>query len=212
MDTKLSDFRVTPADKSGALAFYARVAKNYESHVNSNPLLRFFRRRERSAIEKLLKLDERVRSLIDVGCGAGIWSRYAKERGLYVKAVDANVEMVENIRPFVDESEVVDLDEWKPTAKFDRVVCTGVLEFVLHPEKAMQTLCSLVAPQGRLVILANVSGPVGIYYRIEKALIGVRVNLFSKQWLIEQASRCGLKLIERIRPLPSNAVYAFINS
>ena len=208
-DSRNTNFRVTLADKTSALAYYAKIAKKYESHVNGNALLRYFRRKERKSIEHFLHIDSHTKSLIDVGCGSGTWAKYAKERGLKVKAVDANEAMVKALQPLVDEVEVIDLDTWDPKQKFDRVVCAGVLDFVLDPEKAMKTLCQLVAPGGRLVLLVPDSGPFGLYYRMEKALIGVKVNLYSQKWLTEQAQKHGLSLVGRKRPLPSNVTYAF---
>lgn len=202
-------FRVTESDKEKALAYYSAIATDYEGHVSRSRLLTFFRTRERDAIQKLLALEQAPETLIDVGCGNGTWALFAKAKGLRVKGVDASEKMLERLRARIDEVEVIDLDSWVPDKQYDRVVCAGVLDFVLSPERAFATLCRLVKPGGRLVILVPRTGIFGLYYRFEKALIRVRVNLFSRNWLKTQAERNGLRWVDAIVPLPTNIAVGF---
>jgi SAM-dependent methyltransferase len=204
----LGDFRVTESDKRKALAYYSNISHDYEGVVSANPILRFFRRREREAIESYLDI-HRAKSLADVGCGSGTWALHGKQNGLWVKAIDANERMLDRLKTKVDATEVADIDGWSPKETYDRVVCAGVLDFVLSPEKAFESLCKAVAPGGRLVILVPRTGFWGNYYRLEKALIRVRVNLYSPRWLEAEARKYGLILVGKRVPLPSNLVAAF---
>lgn len=205
----MREFRVTESDKIKALQYYSTISHDYEGVVSANPVLRFFRKRERDAIERFLEIGPATKSLVDVGCGSGTWALYGKSRGLAVTALDANPQMLERLRAKVDATDVADLDQWEPSTTYDRVVCAGVLDFVLSPERAFASLCKAVAPGGRLVLLVPRTGFWGLYYRLEKALIRVRVNLYSPAWLDAEARKHGLIPAGKRIPLPSNLVAAY---
>src|SRR5207237_784865 len=78
------------------------------------------------------------------------------------------------------------------------------LDFVADVEEAFANLCALVAPGGWLVVLAPSAGPGGWLYKAEKALFGLRVNLFEPTWLKERACYYGLSPAGLCRPLPGN--------
>jgi hypothetical protein len=90
------------------------------------------------------------------------------------------------------------------------VVCSGALDFVVHPEIAFRNLCHLVLPGGRLVIQVPRASVGGRLYSLGvRACCGFRINLFTVHWLTRQAKRWGLKLIRSQRPLPYNLVALF---
>ncbi|HWE25499.1 MAG TPA: methyltransferase domain-containing protein [Myxococcales bacterium] len=189
-------------EKKRALSYYSRIADGYHRRVARGPLSPL-RQRERTTVLELARLVPGL-SLADVGCGSGYYALEAKRRGLRVCAIDAVPEMLEQLDGRVDEVHLRDLDFLVPWHAFDRVICAGVLDFVANAEKAFANLCGLVAPGGWLVVLAPCAGPRGWLYRVEKALFGLRVNLFEPGWLQERARRCGLRPAELRRPLPVN--------
>jgi hypothetical protein len=90
------------------------------------------------------------------------------------------------------------------------VVCSGALDFVVHPEIAFRSLCHLALPGGRLVIQVPRASVGGRLYSLGvRACCGFRINLFTVHWLTRQAKRWGLKLIRSQRPLPYNLVALF---
>jgi SAM-dependent methyltransferase len=201
-------FHATLADKERALDHFRRVAPSYDALV-SRGLLGPLRRRERAAVLQLAAFDDPLHSVIDVGAGNGFYARKAKQAGLYVCATDAVDAMTEGLRGAVDAVLVADIETLSSPRTYDRVICAGVLDFVALPDLAMKNLASLVAPGGRLVLLVSCRSFGGLLYRLEKLFIGVRVNLFEKQWLIEHAARHGLTLRAYLRPLPWNAALSF---
>ncbi len=204
------EFRVGPIDKKRAIDYYESLSKNYNISVAKGPL-GVLRDRERGAILELAALqDSANQSLIDVGCGGGFYALAGKRLGLKVTAVDLASGMIERLHGHVDETYVSDLDSLEIGAEFDVVICSGVLDFVLSPERSFQNLCKLVAPGGRLIIQAPRSGLFGWIYRLEKRLLGIQVNLYSAHWFKEEGRARGLKLMECRYPLPTNQVVLLV--
>jgi SAM-dependent methyltransferase len=117
--------------------------------------------------------------------------------------------MVERVRPHVDAAEVGDVERLAPGRTYDIVLCCGVLDFVVDPERAFENLCALCAPGGRLVVLVPRAGLGGLYYRLEKWLVGFDVNVYRREWLVERARRRGLVLRGAHHPLPTNMALMF---
>jgi len=202
------EFRVQLEDKQKAIDYFESVSKDYDGTV-SKGILKIPRDLERAVVLKYAKLDQPGASLIDVGCGAGYYSLEAKKAGMEVWAVDASPGMVLRLQNKVDFTEVVDIETMEFDKKFDRVVCAGVLDFVLNPDKAFRNLCKLVAPGGRLIVLSPRKGLGGLFYRVEKHFFGIHINLFTLKWLRTIAEENGLVLRAHEHPLPTNMAVLF---
>ena len=202
------EFLVQDSDKRKAIDYFERASSDYHETV-SKGILVHFRNRERSKVLELLSLDQPNLSVIDVGCGAGFYSFTAKKLGLSVHAVDMSPGMLKKLEGLVDKVSNWDIETMPTDLKYDRVVCAGVLDFVQKPEVAFANLCKLVNENGRLVILCPRKGLGGLFYRCEKYFFGIRVNLFTKDWLSKQAAEHGLKLTKVFYPLPTNMALLF---
>lgn len=203
-----TEFRVRAGDKKKAIDYFESVSGDYDGTV-SKGILKIPRERERAAVIELAALNEPGASLIDVGCGAGFYSLLAKQAGMKVHSVDMSPGMVKRLEGQVDRAEVADIETINTQIKYDRVVCAGVLDFVMNPERAFLNLCDLLAPGGRLVILCPRKGPGGLLYRVEKFFFGIHINLYTKEWLSQIAETKGLKLIQYSHPLPTNMALLF---
>ncbi len=206
---KTSSFKVVENDKKRAISHFSRLARTYEAHVNRG-LLRLLRQRERTAILKEAHLDVPGEWLLDVGCGSGYYSWIGKKNGLLVHAIDASREMLRLVQDIADQTELADIETFQPNRVYDRVICAGVLDFVVDPERAFRNLCRLVNQNGRLIVLAPKRGMGGIYYRLEKGFSGLRVNLYRPSWFEEIAGEFQMNLINCTYPLPTNFVLTFI--
>jgi SAM-dependent methyltransferase/uncharacterized membrane protein YbhN (UPF0104 family) len=192
--------------KARAIDSYHRRAPRYEQLVSVGPL-RWLRAAERRAVLDLARLDDpAIRTVIDVGCGDGYYTRAAKRAGKAVDAVDAAPGMVERVRSVADRAFVADLDVLELDRTYDVVLCCGVLEFVSHPEVAFARLCRLCAPGGRVVVLVPRAGAGGILYWLEKRLAGLAVNLYQRRWFDEHGPLHGLTVARVLHPLPTNQV------
>jgi 2-polyprenyl-3-methyl-5-hydroxy-6-metoxy-1,4-benzoquinol methylase len=198
-------------DKLRALRHYARVADGYHHRVERGPILRILRRRERGIVLELAELAPGL-TLADVGCGNGFYALEGKRRGLRVCAIDAVPEMLAALAGNVDDVRQRDVEDLDRMGAFDRVICAGVLDFVVDPERAFDNVCRLVAPRGRLVVLAPSAGAGGWFYRAEKRVFGLRVNLFERGWFESRSASNGLRVVAVRRPLPGNVAIAAVRA
>jgi ubiquinone/menaquinone biosynthesis C-methylase UbiE len=146
-------------------------------------------------------------TFLDVGCGGGFYALEAKRAAMRVCAVDAALGMVERVSGKVDEAHVSDVETLHFSGRtFNRVVCAGVMDFVVNPEVAIENLMRQVGPGGVLVVLAPRRGLRGAYYQLEKRVVGLRINLFTAEWFEAAAQKNGFRVTSLELPLPHNLV------
>lgn len=204
--------RVGAAQKQKALQYFQSVACEYETQISRGPLKQL-RSLERSAVCDLVfgSMGSLTgKSFLDVGCGSGFYSREAKRRGMHVTSIDAVPEMIDAIDESVDVARVDDVERSLLGSSFDRVLCAGVLDFVVDPERAFSNLARWTAEGGQMVLLLPHSGWGGKIYQLEKSFFGIQVNLFSEEWVRGLAAGEGLKVVEIKSPLPTNRVYRLV--
>jgi ubiquinone/menaquinone biosynthesis C-methylase UbiE/uncharacterized membrane protein YbhN (UPF0104 family) len=199
-------FRVKAQDKLRAVSHYEKASEHYESDVKRGPL-RFMRERERASVLRLLGPLCAGETFLDVGCGGGFYALEAKRARMHVCAVDAAPGMVEKITGKVDEAHVTDVETLQIGGRaFNRVVCAGVMDFVVNPDTALENLMRQVGPGGVLVVLAPRRGLRGAYYQLEKRVVGLRINLFTPEWFEAAARKSGFRVTSLELPLPHNLV------
>lgn len=205
-------FETRPQDKDRAIRYYQSLSSHYERRVSWG-ILKYFRDLERKSILEFAHVhDSALKSMVEVGCGSGFYSLEGKRAGLSVCAMDVVPEFVTQIAPHVDEARVSDIETLQVNTSYDLVICAGVLDFVCNPTIAFKNLCVLVSPGGRLVILVPRRGVGGVYYRFEKWLLGIRINLFSKKWFEQQSVFHGVTLQRVGYPVPNNMTLLFRKS
>jgi 2-polyprenyl-3-methyl-5-hydroxy-6-metoxy-1,4-benzoquinol methylase len=206
----VTQFQVYAEDKARALRHFQSQSHGYNRLVERGAL-KYVRARERQALLQLAGFgDPSKTTMIDVGSGGGIYALAAQAAGLRVTAVDACPGMIDNLQGKVDLAMVGDLESLQLEARYDVVVCSGALDFVLHPDIAFANLCHLVAPGGRLIVQvprASVGGH--LYAWGIKMWSGFRMNLFTVHWLAREAERSGLEFVQSQYPLPHNLVARF---
>lgn len=200
-------FQVNAQDKQRALDYYDHISGHYDQIVSIG-FLKWFRNREKQAILSLADFHS-PGTLIDVGCGDGFYSIAAKKAGFQVTSVDAVPSMLEDLKDKVDQVLLADVENLKLDRQFDRVLCLGVLDFVVNPSQAIIHLCQLVAPGGRLVLFVPRVSWASWIYRFEKRQSGIRVNLYTVDWIQKRVEKEGLKLKGKKFPLPIHMVLAF---
>lgn len=210
----MTRFRVDAKDKMRSVQFFRAESRAYHRRAERG-VLRYLRARERRVVTDLARFDACRGHVIDVGCGSGVYAVAAKAAGLRVTAVDVSPWAVENVRTKVDVAFVADIEtlasvETGGLGRYEIVVCSGVLDYVSEPARAVRNLCALVGPSGRLVILVPRVGLGGsVHALIARRTSGLRVNLFTVGWLANEARRWGLELAQARRPLPHNLVAMF---
>ena len=206
----MSEFRVGPRDKARAVHHFESLSDAYNRAVERGPL-KYMRARERRAVFDLARFDDpSVATMIDVGCGGGVYALAAKAAGLHVTAVDVSPGMIDTVASKVDQAVVGDLESLRLQTTYQVVVCSGVLEYALSPEIAVENLCRLVAPGGRLVIQTPRASVGGSLYALwVRSSLRWRVNLLAMSWLAHEVARWGLDLVRFEYPLPFNLVALF---
>jgi 2-polyprenyl-3-methyl-5-hydroxy-6-metoxy-1,4-benzoquinol methylase len=131
--------------------FYERFADSFDSAMN------------RYEVEKRLRLVfghalrgvplNRV-ELLDAGCGTGLFSRAAAQRGARVTSLDVGEGLLERVAEKCDSRRVVGDVQQLPFADeaFDVVLSTEVIEHVPRPELAVGELARVLRPGGTLVV------------------------------------------------------------
>jgi 2-polyprenyl-3-methyl-5-hydroxy-6-metoxy-1,4-benzoquinol methylase len=186
-------------DKRRVLSRYDQIADQY-LRIRERGFLRWLAIRDLQAIHWLLA-PQQGQTLLDVGCGAGLHSRALAAAGLRVVALDLAPRMVALIRPHVDAALVGDLDHLALGRRFDRVLCSGVLDYARSPDECLARLSNHVAPGGRLVVMAPRESLGGYCYRwVYNATKRIRPHLFCGDRLDELARRSGLVPIGRCHP------------
>jgi 2-polyprenyl-3-methyl-5-hydroxy-6-metoxy-1,4-benzoquinol methylase len=109
------------------------------------------------------------RTILDVGCGIGRWSRRFARCGARVVGVDPSTAMVREARRRTSSSGlddrcaflVGDLTELRLRARFDRILAVTVLQHIMEEGdlvRALVNLKALLNPEGRLVLLEVAPG------------------------------------------------------
>lgn len=131
--------------------FYERFADEFDSRMN------------RYEVEKRLRLvfDHALRELplahrdfLDAGCGTGLFSEAAVERGANVTSMDVGEALLVRVAEKCDSRCVVgDVQHLPfPDESFDVVLSTEVIEHVRAPAVAVRELGRVLRPGGTLVV------------------------------------------------------------
>ncbi|MCK4786029.1 MAG: class I SAM-dependent methyltransferase [Desulfobacteraceae bacterium] len=120
---------------------------------------------QRRSVGGVLQLDPKYpinffkgRRCLDIGCGAGRWTKALQILGGDVKSVDTSEHGLESVRRFNDDVERLDL--FKILAKradlhqtFDFTLCWGVIMCTHDPKRAFENVAATVNPKGHLYVM-----------------------------------------------------------
>lgn len=94
---------------------------------------------------------------LDIGCGAGRWTRTLLTLGAKVKSVDVGENALRSTRRFNADTERLDIfdipERSDLQAAFDFVLCWGVLMCTHDPKTAFQRVAETVKPGGSLYVM-----------------------------------------------------------
>jgi 2-polyprenyl-3-methyl-5-hydroxy-6-metoxy-1,4-benzoquinol methylase len=109
----------------------------------------------------LRQIPEGTRSLLDVGCGGGVFGEAVKRAipGCSVTGLTYSDAEAAECRKRLDRVEVADLDTFDPSGlgQFDCIVCSHVLEHLRQPDVVLVRLRGCLSQNGSVVVaLPNV--------------------------------------------------------
>lgn len=182
-----------------SLVYFDRQAPAYQKRSESGPWA-WLRRREAAGVFDLLG-GVHGQVVLDLGCGAGYYTRAALQRSAaHVVAVDSSAAMIsqlpaENVTPI--QAEAADVET---TQHFSRAVAAGLLEFAPDDRAVLENVRRLMNPGGVLVVLVPRDCLTGRGYRKFHRMHGVHIRLYTASSLQEMAEKSHWKM-EKTRPV-----------
>lgn len=132
------------------------------------------------------------RSVLDLGAGAGFYSRLFLEQGARpVVAVDASFPMAAAAAAQGAIGVRGDARSVSFRRRFDVVLAAGLLEFVDDPAAVLRHAATLIEEAGPLVVLVPSAGLGGEAYRAYHRSHAVHVRLFAREDLRALAAESG---------------------
>lgn len=141
------------SDKAIALAAYETLADAYAAAIDTKPHNAYY---ERPATLSLLPNIEN-KTVLDAGCGPGVYAEFFQANGAKVIAFDVSPKMValaqQRLGPDFDVR-VADLNDsitFMDDASVDVVVCALVMDYVEDWRKALAEFHRVLRPAGHLI-------------------------------------------------------------
>lgn len=131
--------------------FYERFAEQFDARMNRYEV----GKRLRLVFDEALVGDDlSQRALLDAGCGTGLFSAAAVERGADVTSLDVGDRLLQQVARKTESRRVVGSVEDLPfdAGTFDYVICTEVIEHTVDPRRAVHELARVLHPGGTLVL------------------------------------------------------------
>lgn len=138
---------------------------------------RFEAERDRPALDLLLRLpgDLELRSIVDLGCGAGQHAALLKRRHprAHVTGLDASAAMLEQARGLGGDVDWVegDLATWEPEGPLDLIFANASLQWLPDHQALLRRLTGLLAPGGVIAVQMPLSWDT-LHYRVMRQVRG----------------------------------------
>ena len=173
--------------------YYDKEAERYVEKF-SKGLFGLIREKEKEAVFELL--DPQIgEEILDAGCGAGFYSVPLKNIGSKPFGIDISPKMIERIKACGIDGRVCNIEVFELDEKYEKILCTGVLEFCDSPQSALNNLRKHLREGGAIVILYPRLSLGGIIYKIYHLLFSrVSLKLFLLNDFDEMARAIGLSI------------------
>jgi ubiquinone/menaquinone biosynthesis C-methylase UbiE len=179
-------------------AYFTGVASTYQAASNS-ALWSLVRRREAIRLMSLIG-DVQGRDVLELGSGAGFYTRMLQERGArHIVAVDLSARMLDELPRHGITPIVGDATRVNPGRKFTHLLSAGMLEFVPRPHDVLANAARFAEPGAVFAILAPSRSLLGRGYKRFHARHGLQIGLFDRDILARLAEGTGWK-IDSVQP------------
>lgn len=184
--------------------FFDRAAKHYEK-IFSIPFLKFLKQKEMNSVKDMLG-DISSKTILDAGCGTGIYSVYFKKFTKKIICVDVSKKMIKKAKRKKLKSIIYDLSNFYLNERFDIVFLLGVLEFSDNTEKEIKNIKILLKKNGILIILFPIRSSLGHLYKFFHSIFGTKIKLFDVKEVINTVHKNGLEVLEMDLPTSFSCV------
>ncbi|MDR5637913.1 class I SAM-dependent methyltransferase [Thermosynechococcus sp. PP42] len=147
--------------------------------------------------------------LIDIGCGAGVFVRFMRDRGFDAKGLDISQSSVQIGKKHLNLNDYLSVGNWEalpniPT--YDAITAWTVIEHLLEPEAFVQRCREALKPNG--LLLLEFPTVDSLLYRIFESLFfwvmpPYHLVLFSRLGIQKLLARQGFEIMT-IYPMPQN--------
>lgn len=156
-----------------------------------------------------------VRTVLEIGCGAGAFVRRAREAGLDARGVDVNPDAVAEARRAGLPVELPGPGGFAtiPGTGFDAVCAFQVLEHLAEPGEFLASAVRLLRPGGTLILsVPNADGFLKHYHEILD-LPPHHMSQWSRATFEALPTRFGIRLLAcRAEPLAADHVTVYVNA
>ena len=185
-------------------AYFSNAASAYQA-ASRRALWRKVREREARAVVQTIG-DVAGRDVLELGCGAGFYTRLLLERGArHVTAVDLSRQMLDQLPAGPVTALQGDASTIDPGRRFPVLLSAGMLEFVPDPAAVLSHARRLTCPDGALTILYPTNTLLGRAYRRFHHRHGLSITLFDRLSVERLTAATGWRLVSTIPAGPYSA-------
>lgn len=186
--------------------YFSAAAPSYDRRSRLG-IWRWQRAREAAAVFAALG-DCRGESALDLGCGAGYYTRELLARGArHVTAVDISPAMLGQLPTSMVTPVLGDAEQVRLGRRFRLIVIAGVLEFCPHADTVVFNAANHLPPGGRIALLAPRANSAGVIYRHFHRRHGIAVRLFTRDEIWALARQSNLRILSQRMVAPFTSVY-----
>lgn len=155
-----------------------------------------------SSHDKIIKLVEPDKKVLDIGCASGYLASFLKEKGCLVDGIDYDDKYIQEAKKHCN-AKVLDISKENIEGRYDVVIMGDILEHLVHPDEVLLKLKYNLSDNGYIIIsLPNI---VNIYPRL-KILCGMfdyeekgifdrtHLKFFTRKSLKEMLKNTGYKI------------------
>lgn len=149
------------------------------------------------------------RSVLELGCGTGFYSRKMAERGASILGVDSSPSMIEVLGKNGLRGHCADISTLNLGEKFDLILAAGVLEFLDSADRFFLVAGAHAREGASLVLLAPRQGLRGLAYKFWHQWKECETRIFSIGEIENAAYAAGWKVREHKGAGPLAVAFRF---
>ena len=185
--------------------YFTNRAKHYQQSTKS--LVWGWQRRRESQIVLNFLGDIVGKEVLELGCGAGFYTRLLIESGArHITAVDFSQKMIDQLPKNQITAICGDAMDVKFNRQFNKIVSAGLLEFVPFPNHVLSNARKLATDDGLMVCLIPPDNFAGKLYRQFHLRHGFKINLFSQESFSKMANKNGWEVVSKTLIFPNALV------
>jgi len=193
-DAILALFIFFKLKKSNPKEYFDSKANSYNLERSSGFLGKIVDK-EREAVMDALDL-KKGESVLDAGCGAGYYSMEIKKKKGDPYGIDISPIMIKHLKANGIQGHVENLDNFDLERKFDKVLCSGSLEFTKNPKNVLKLMAKHLKKEGKFVLIYPRFSIPGLLYKFYHFLHRFNITTFSSKEMKIMLKKAGFKDIK----------------